>query len=892
MANCFFHAYPWAESNGAEKMCLLCHFPARLPWNRLSGACAFLLRSREFRRHYLRRSAFLLSFASALIATGCGGGSNATGGGGTTPPSNLSYPNPAISATVGAAIAADTPTVNGTVTTYSISPAPPPGLAISSSAGTISGTPTAASAKTSYTVTASNSGGSTAASLTITVNPVAPPSNLSYPQASMQATVGTAIVNDTPTVTGTVSGYTISPALPTGLSIDANSGAISGTPTVASAQTNYTITASNGAGSATAQVLITVLAAPSQLAFLGHAYPLWSLQTDGVHVLSQDTNGISGHWILWDYASANVIASGSGAEIRDTNGIALNGPTAVVWDGSNANIYSTSTGQMVAAVPAPCWYKLASDGSYVVTGSSSALTVFSAAGTQEFSQTGNYCGANVFAAPSQVQVALGAKGNNVIENLAVPTGASTVSPSFNGTFNSWFTDGQRFLSTVSTTVLTYSLNAVQQGIISLSGGAVVEAAQGDWISVVNSGSLSIYAVGSSTPAQTYSIAYAAPSGLELAIINQNSLQMSVIDLSGASPTKTDYTLPSPLVPVAPQYPGAAFGLFAASSASTWLVACNNSVIFDGASINSTPRTLNYGAALSIVAGGNTAAVATESGQILIFYLSVPQAIADIPFSASKLAMSSDGTVLAAGDLDTHGLNPNVALNFYSLPSTNLTSSFQWNTNSPPFLGDFSLSESGTEVGILLLSSLSGNGTAELMHPDGSGNVVLQQSAVQVPLLSPDGTVAAISDQSGSISPVWDNPQTNIYTNGTLTTAVSALAEGWIDSNDFLAANWGTVDEDFGYTGSTIYSAAGAAVSTLTLQQLRPLPTYTNPTFLPGQLLFDPGYGSIQPANAIYSLTTGSVVFQGPSNSSGIGAASASDIVYESTNGVVTIVPFQ
>jgi hypothetical protein len=35
-----------------------------------------------------------------------------------------------------------------------------------------------------------------------------------------------------------------------------------------------------------------------------------------------------------------------------------------------------------------------------------------------------------------------------------------------------------------------------------------------------------------------------------------------------------------------------------------------------------------------------------------------------------------------------------------------------------------------------------------------------------------------------------------------------------------------------------------------------------------------------------------LVFQGPSNSQGLGAASASDIVYESTNGVVTIVPFQ
>jgi hypothetical protein len=154
------------------------------------------------------------------------------------------------------------PTVTGTVTGYTVTPALPAGLAIDATTGAVSGTPTQAAAVADYTITASNAGGSTTFPLKITVNaaapPSPPPSGLTY--ASPQTfTIDAAITALTPTVTGTVSTYAVAPALPAGLAIDATTGAISGTPTAVTAETPYTITASNSAGSTTFALTLATL---------------------------------------------------------------------------------------------------------------------------------------------------------------------------------------------------------------------------------------------------------------------------------------------------------------------------------------------------------------------------------------------------------------------------------------------------------------------------------------------------------------------------------------------------------------------------------------------------------------------------------------------------------
>ena len=369
------------------------------------------------------------------------------------------------------------------------------------------------------------------------------PSNLTYAQPTLLATVGTAIAPDSPTVTGTVTRYSVTPATPnrlvagpvcrhdlrytecrrssgelyrcglechrkgncdaanfgssdTGaiescLSADdyqrkgrnrdcarytycyrhgctilnltcigrriaarhASVGTISGTPTAPAAQANYTITAGNSTGNATAQLTITVNSAGTVLLEQGHGTSILAIRMAGDRVLSED---LIGHWVLWVYSTGDLLAQGDGAGTADKNQIDLAGPLAAISTSQGVQVYSTQDGHLIFTIPPPSWWRLAQDGSYVCAGTTSALTVWSTTGQTEFALNGNYSAAVAFAAPGQVQVAAGPAGSSVIETDTVPAGTSMLSPKFSGNFYAWFLDGNRFLTNLGTAVWVYS----------------------------------------------------------------------------------------------------------------------------------------------------------------------------------------------------------------------------------------------------------------------------------------------------------------------------------------------------------------------------------------------------------------------------------------------------
>lgn len=188
-------------------------------------------------------------------------------------PTGLVYSQNPASYWKGVAITANTAAIAGAVDSFTVSPALPAGLSLSKTTGAITGTPTEASTATAYTMTAHGKAGNSTAPLSITVS--GPPSGLTYTHNPATYYQTVAITTNIASVSGLVDSFTVSPALPAGLTLGKSTGSITGTPTVAATSSVYTVTARNPAGAATAQLTLTVNGAPAGLAYSVNPAAYW-----------------------------------------------------------------------------------------------------------------------------------------------------------------------------------------------------------------------------------------------------------------------------------------------------------------------------------------------------------------------------------------------------------------------------------------------------------------------------------------------------------------------------------------------------------------------------------------------------------------------------------------
>ncbi|MFN7683968.1 MAG: putative Ig domain-containing protein [Oligoflexia bacterium] len=138
-----------------------------------------------------------------------------------------------------------------------VTPALPAGVSIDPLTCEISGTPSALQASTTYTITATGESGSDSETVTITVNDIIPV--ISFSPSTLTGTRNSAITTQTPTNTGgAIISCVATPALPTGLSLNQTTCAISGTPSVTQAATVHSIAATNSGGTASANFTLTV----------------------------------------------------------------------------------------------------------------------------------------------------------------------------------------------------------------------------------------------------------------------------------------------------------------------------------------------------------------------------------------------------------------------------------------------------------------------------------------------------------------------------------------------------------------------------------------------------------------------------------------------------------
>lgn len=813
-----------------------------------------------------RITVFTFLLASFLLASCSGGGSSGTM---TAAPSDLRYSTPPAFV-INTAIAPLTPTVVGEVTSYSVSPALPAGLSLNTTTGVISGTPTSVAAKANYTVTATNAGGSTTAIVSIVVNGVAP--SIAYSSSYYGFTANVTAQPITPGVSGGAKvSWAISPALPAGLVFNTTDGTISGTPTAAAAPSMYTVTATNSGGESKATMTLAIAAA--LLIDLGHSTEVVLIRYANSSLISVDEVG---HWVLQAYGSGAILASGDDACVNCTPvagwsvypPVDVAGTTAIDNAPSSIEVRSAASGQLLATITGEfSWFKLASDGSYITTGSTTALTAWSTTGQAIMTRSGDYSKALVFSAPGQIQVALGPAGQNIIQTIMVPSGTSSVSPTFQGVFNSWFLDGARFLTNTGATVWTYSSAGVQQDITQVTSDYPFLVGQGNWFWTLGSAgsTIAIYKVGASaSPAFTDQVfePTAIPSGMTIGVLQEDSNQFTVIDLSGATPVSTNYTLPI-----------ASFTAYAATSAGSWVVGNQYGVIFDGASLGSQPRYLTLGQVLSIAAGTAYFSVATASGQILYFDASTDAMLGTINFASSQLSMSSDGTALAAAGVASPLQNPpDTNVNIYSLPSATLINSFPF---GPAIPVEISLSGAGTVLA-MTPSSTSGCDAEAIAITGGTPIWCATTGTPNTVQISPNGTLVA-----ASTAPARGGTTTTIYTNGALTTAVNGWVVGWLDNTRLLAEQFGqeNMNPSPVYEGADIFNSSGTNLGPAQIPQIQSLQVVTSNSIYSPQ------------TNTIISLTTRATSWASADESCGAldtvcqeasaGAVTASQVIFSS-----------
>ena len=166
--------------------------------------------------------------------------------------------------TAGVAAVAFTPVTGADGTppyAFAVTPSLPVNLTLNATTGVISGTPSAATASASYTVTITDSvGGSASGAFGLTVNAALAANAGTILGRTLTAGAAASAFAPLPLTAGTPPySWSVAPALPSGLTLNNSTGAISGTPAAALVSANFTITGADSAGAQVTQTLALVV---------------------------------------------------------------------------------------------------------------------------------------------------------------------------------------------------------------------------------------------------------------------------------------------------------------------------------------------------------------------------------------------------------------------------------------------------------------------------------------------------------------------------------------------------------------------------------------------------------------------------------------------------------
>ena len=613
---------------------------------------------------------------------------------------------------------------------------------------------------------------------------------------------------------------------------------------------------------------------------LGHLSTVDYLQRAGTRALT----AAGRHWALWDLPTRTLIASGDQScpvAFHCSLPVAvLAGDVFLVRNRPLLEVRSVATGAILQTIDAGLSFfyvpqtGLASDGSYVWAAGQDGLRVWTTAGVLKVDLPGNFQAARVFAAPLELRLGTGPVAG-AVEIIGIADAARTTVP-ITGTFHTWFLDGERFLTVSGTTVRVYD----RAGALLAAGNPATQenlTGQGDHVWTYRGSTpgdpFAVYAHDDlDTPVATFTFdvpSVLVPAGNTIAVLPRGPAWFRLLTLGPSSSL-------GPPIAVPIEYLSAYTG-----DASGWLIAGGHGAVFTGAG-NATGPVLARGPVLSVSGtAAGTAALSVDSGTTYLLSIDdTPSVLRTWPYRSSHVALANDGATLVASDyLDAAQYRDDRALRVIDTATGAVTHTwpYRW-ADYPTIFFEFSVARDALTLcharlrwdfpqwtSQRLLTTITGTPL-----PDYGPPLTVGSTLHGVHLFSPDGTRAAITPAYLDMGQAL----TTLHDGGAPVTTIDGIALGWLDNDRLLIGRWAS---DGQFISTTLYAAAGTPIPTPVLPELRPIETTAhrvrgNVVPAGGNLFF------ARAQNAVYDLTTGALVWQGPFD--GVGGDVAGDhIVY-------------
>ncbi|MGA2507375.1 MAG: hypothetical protein ABSF80_07865 [Chitinispirillaceae bacterium] len=512
------------------------------------------------------------------------------------------------------------------------------------------------------------------------------------------------------------------------------------------------------------------LAIAGEILDLGHINSISLLKRSGNTILSQD----SYCWVLWNITDTSIIAKGKTGTVDLKNGTFIIGKNDSLYIFKYPD-FLTSTAILKDSIN----FRLTYDGNYIWGFNKNYLRVWNPQGIQLASIIGNFSSASDKISIDTSGIYIVDSTTDSIEVYSVLNSSKLRTVKFNGVFNSWFLDGQRFITVQGTIVRIYSTSGSQEAINDIGTLGPLRG-YGEYYWYFLSGAypnypITIYKVGLTNSVKiinTGVLTTVIPTYGCIGILQWGVDSFSVVSLLKDSVTVINNKGSGPFLTA-----------LDADTLCNWTTGNRSGVVNYGISSGS-PNILNHGniRALAGTPNGYFAAAAS-SGQLLIYRLigDVATRIDTFNLNSGDIQLSSDGSILACrgSDVDAQYSPNDLSLSAYYLTSHTLIRSWYHNyfhETGSDYLWDFDLSNDG-----LFVSQKTGRFNSvwsytNIVSKIQNDSTIFTDNFIyeRAPQISPDNQYIANIDAANNL--------TKIYNAGILTNAISGHFSGWLNGN--------------------------------------------------------------------------------------------------------------